>query len=306
MTTSSAPGESRLALAAGASCYFIWGLVPLVFQLLGGMGVGPWEILANRTIWAAPTALVFVLMAGQGRQALAAVRTPSVLKWLALSSLLIGVNWITYIASVNSGRVLETALGYYITPLISMAGGALLFRERIDRVGAMAIGLAAIGVAIQALAMGHVPLVALTLAISFGGYGIVRKHVAADAQTGLFIECAVLAVPGLAFVLWLQHSGAGHLTASPAAAAWLVACGPITAFPLLLFAWAARRSAMGFLQFISPTMTFGLGLIEGEAFTPARALSFVFIWSGAAVFAIGAWRRARRIERVLAQHAPAE
>lgn len=309
MAQTSAPGgESRLALAAGASCYFIWGLVPLVFQLLGRMGVGSWEILANRTIWAAPTALVFVLMAGQGRQALAALRTPSIFKWLALSSLLIGVNWITYIASVNSGRVLETALGYYITPLISMAAGALLFRERIDRVGATAIGLAAVGVVIQALALGHVPLVALTLAISFGGYGIVRKHVAADAQTGLFIECAVLAIPGLAFVLWLQHAGAGHLTHHPAAAAWLIACGPITAFPLLLFAWAARRvplSAMGFLQFISPTMTFGLGLLEGEALTPAGALSFVFIWSGAAVFAIGAWRRARRIERVLAQSAAA-
>jgi chloramphenicol-sensitive protein RarD len=302
----SASAGSGPALAAGAGCYFIWGLVPLVFQLLGRMGVGPWEILANRTIWAAPTALVFVLMAGQGRQALAATRTPAVLKWLALSSVLIGVNWITYIWAVNSGRVLETALGYYITPLISMAGGALLFRERIDRVGAIAIGLAALGVAIQALAMGHVPVVALTLAISFGGYGIVRKHVAAEAQTGLFVECAVLAVPGLAYVLWLQQHGAGHLAASPAAAAWLVACGPITAFPLLLFAWAARRvplSAMGFLQFISPTMTFGVGLIEGEAFTPARAVSFLFIWSGAGVFAFGAWRRARRVERVLAQAA---
>ena len=308
MTSSSESGEARLALAAGAGCYFIWGLVPLVFQLLGRMGAGPWEILANRTIWAAPTAAVFVLMAGQGRQALRAIRTASVIKWLALSSLLIGVNWIIYIASVNSGRVLETALGYYITPLISMAGGALLFRERIDRVGAAAIALAALGVAIQALAMGHVPLVALTLAVSFGGYGIVRKHVAADAQTGLAIECAILAVPGLAFVLWLQHAGAGHLTASPAATAWLVACGPITAFPLLLFAWAARRvplSAMGFLQFISPTMTFGLGLLQGEAFTRTRAVSFVFIWGGAAVFAFGAWRRARRIEQVLAEPAAA-
>jgi len=302
--TSGPGGESRVALAAGAGCYFIWGLIPLVFQLLGRMDVGPWEILANRTIWAAPSALVFVLMAGQGRQALAAVRTPAVLSWLALSSLLIGVNWITYIWAVNSGRVLETSLGYYITPLISMAAGALLFRERISRTAAGAMALAGAGVAIQALAMGHVPLVALTLAVSFGGYGIVRKHVAADAQTGLFVECAVLAVPGLAYVLWLQHTGAGHLGASPAAAAWLVACGPITAFPLLLFAWAARRvplSAMGFLQFISPTMTFGVGLIEGEVFTPARAVSFLFIWSGAAVFALGAWRRARRLERVLAQ-----
>jgi chloramphenicol-sensitive protein RarD len=302
MTRSSAPGgDPRLALAAGASCYFIWGLVPLVFQLLGRMGAGPWEILANRTVFAAPTALVFVLIAGQGRQAMAAVRSPKVMGWLALSSLLIGVNWITYIASVNSGRVLETSLGYYITPLISMAAGALLFRERIDRPGAIAMALAAVGVVIQTAALGHLPVVALVLALSFGGYGIVRKHVSAEAQTGLFVECAVLAVPGVAYLAILQGTGAGHLAASPASAFWLIACGPITALPLMLFAWAVRRaplSAMGFLQFISPTMTFFLGLAQGEAFTPARAISFAFIWGGAAVFAAGAWRRSRRLRRI--------
>lgn len=301
MTSSSESGEARLALAAGASCYFIWGLVPLVFQLLGRMGAGSWEILANRTVFAAPTALVFVLIAGQGRQALTALRTPKVMTWLALSSLLIGVNWITYIASVNSGRVLETSLGYYITPLISMAAGALLFRERIDRPGAIAMTLAAVGVVIQTAALGHLPVVALVLALSFGGYGIVRKHVAAEAQTGLFVECAVLAVPGIAYLVFLQGTGGGHLTAGPASTFWLIACGPITALPLMLFAWAVRRaplSAMGFLQFISPTMTFFLGLAQGEAFTPARAISFAFIWGGAAVFAAGAWRRSRRLRRI--------
>jgi chloramphenicol-sensitive protein RarD len=205
--------------------------------------------------------------------------------------------------------MLETSLGYYITPLISMAAGALLFRERISRAGAIAISLAIVGVAIQAIAIGKLPLVALVLAASFGGYGVVRKHVAAEAQTGLFVECAILAVPGLAYVLWLQAHGVGHLTASPASAFWLVACGPITAFPLMLFAWAVRRaplSAMGFLQFISPTMTFGIGLIEGEVFTPVRAISFAFIWSGAAVFALGAWRRTRRLRMALAEPAPAE
>lgn len=301
MASSPESGEARLALAAGAGCYFIWGLIPLVFQLLGRMSVGPWEILASRTVFAAPTALVFVLIAGQGRQALAALRTPKVIKWLALSSLLIGVNWITYIASVNSGRVLETSLGYYITPLISMAAGAVLFRERIDRAGAIAMAFAAVGVILQTIALGRLPVIALVLAFSFGGYGIVRKHVAAEAQTGLFVECAVLAVPGLAYLVFLQQAGAGHLAASPVSAFWLIACGPITALPLMLFAWAVRRaplSAMGFLQFISPTMTFVLGVEQGEAFTPMVALSFVFIWGGAAVFAAGAWRRTRRLRRM--------
>lgn len=307
MTSSSASGESRLALGAGIGCYLIWGFVPLVFQLLGRMGVGPGEILANRTVWAAPAALMFVLVAKQGRQALAVIRNAAILRWLALSSGLIAINWLTFIWAVNSGRVLETSLGYYINPLLSMAAGAAIFRERIDRLGAMAITLAAVGVAVQTMALGHLPVISLTLAISFGGYGVVRKHVAADAQTGLFVECAILAIPGLAYMLWLQHLGHGHLgSGHPAASAWLIACGPLTAFPLLLFAWAARRiplSAMGFLQFIAPTMTFVIGVIEGETFTRANAVAFLFIWSGAAMFAFGAWRRSRRLRGLAASPA---
>lgn len=293
---SSAPGgESRLALAAGIGCYFIWGIVPIAFQILGRMGVGPWEILAHRTLWAAPTALAFVLLARQGGQALAALRTFAVLKWLALSAFLIAANWVIFIWAVNSGRVLETSLGYYINPLLSMAAGAALFRERIDRTGGFAILLAIAGVALQALALGRLPIVSLALAISFCGYGVVRKHVAAEAQTGLLIECLLLSAFSLPYVLWLQHAGGSHFDAA-APRAWLIACGPITAVPLLLFSWAARRvplSAMGFMQFIAPTMTFVLGVLQGEAFTALRALSFGFIWSGAAVFAFGAWRRMR-------------
>jgi chloramphenicol-sensitive protein RarD len=154
------------------------------------------------------------------------------------------------------------------------------------------------GVVIQAVALEHLPLVSIALALSFGGYGLVRKQVAADAQTGLFIECLILAIPGLAFVLWLESQGANHLTASPVTAAWLIASGPITATPLVLFAWAARRiplSLMGFLQFIGPSIAFFIGISQGEAFTPLRALSFVFIWGGAAVFVYGAWKRSRVI-----------
>src|SRR2546423_1751776 len=143
MTTAAPGGESRLALTAALVCYFIWGIVPLVFQTMGHMGISPWEILANRTVWAVPVALVFVLVARQGAEAGALFRTRRTLAWLGLSSLLIAGNWSIYIWAVNSGRVLETALGYYITPLIGMAAGALIFRERIDRLGIAAIALAA-------------------------------------------------------------------------------------------------------------------------------------------------------------------
>jgi chloramphenicol-sensitive protein RarD len=140
--------------------------------------------------------------------------------------------------------------------------------------------------------------VALTLAFSFGAYGIVRKRVAADAQSGLFIECLVLTPPALIFWAWLEAHGASHFLSSPPAAAWLIASGPITAAPLALFAWAARRiplSTMGFLQFLAPTISFFIGVAQGEPFTPLRALSFGFIWLGAVVFLWGAWRKTRRV-----------
>lgn len=307
MASSAPGGESRLALSAGIGCYLIWGFVPLVFQAIGRLGVGPGEILAHRILWSMPTAALFVLLAGQGRQFLAVLKRPRVLAWLGLSSLLIATNWIVFIASVNSGRLLDASLGYYITPLVNMAAGAILFRERIDRLGYVAMALAALGVAIQALALGGLPIVSIVLALSFGAYGIVRKRVAADAQTGFLVECLVVSLPALAYVLWLAHAGHSHF--SGAAAAWLVAAGPITAIPLVLFAWAARRiplSAMGFLQFMSPTISFVIGLLEGEAFTPLRALSFVFIWGGAAVFLWGAWRRSRPVRAAIAGIAPAE
>jgi len=289
---------ANTALTAGIACYLIWGFVPLAFQVIGAFGVGSWEILAHRIVWSAPTALIFVLLAHQWRQVVAVFRQPKVLAWLTLSSALITLNWIVFIWAVNSGRVLESSLGYYINPLVNMACGALLFRERIDRIGQVAIVLAIVGVTIQAFALGHLPLVSLILAFSFGGYGVVRKQVAADAQTGLFIECLILGLPSLAFILWLENQGGGHFFGNPAATAWLLASGPITAVPLVLFAWAARRlplSAIGFLQFIAPTISFAIGVAQGEAFTPLRALSFVFIWGGAMVFVYGAWRRSRAL-----------
>lgn len=309
MPPAAAPGDSRLALTAGIGCYLIWGFVPLAFQAIGALGVGSWEMLAHRIFWSIPAAALFVLLAKQGRQVLGVLRQPRLAAWLALSSVLIAINWVVFIWAVTSGRLLETSLGYYINPLVNMAAGALLFRERIDRLGQAAIGLALVGVAVQALALGHLPWVSLVLAFSFGGYGIVRKRVTADAQTGLLVECLILGVPSLAFILWLGAQGTGHFTQSPATAAWLIASGPITAVPLVLFAWAARRiplSAMGFLQFLAPTISFLIGVLQGELFTPLRAVSFVFIWGGAAVFIWGAWRRSRQVARAVAVTAPAE
>ena len=179
-----------------------------------------------------------------------------------------------------------------------MAAGALIFRERFDALGLGAIVLAGIGVALQGVALGHFPWMAVVLALSFGAYGIVRRQVQADAQTGLFAECLFVAVPGALWMAYLALTGQGHVEDSPAAAAWLLAAGPITAIPLVLFAWAARRmplSAMGFLQFIGPTIGFGIGLSQGEPFTLLRAVSFAFIWAGAATYIFGVLRQVRRL-----------
>src|SRR6202012_437972 len=166
----------------------------------------------------------------------------------------------------------------------------------IDRLGYAAMGLAALGVVVQAVAVGGLPIVSLALALSFGGYGIVRKRVAVSAQAGLLVECLLLAGPGLAYVLWLQKSGAGHLGANWPASLWLLSCGPFTAVPLVLFAWAARRiplSSLAFLQFLGPTTGFVVGVSEGEAFTPLRAASFGFLWAGAGIFGWAGWKRSR-------------
>ncbi|MBX7248570.1 MAG: EamA family transporter RarD [Caulobacteraceae bacterium] len=294
--------QARAALVSGVACYAIWGLAPLVFQQMGHAGADAWEIMGHRAVWSVLWAGVLVLLARQGRQVFEVFRQPRTLGLLALSTALIAANWTLFVWSVNNGRTLETSLGYYLNPLINMAAGALLFRERIDRFGQVAIGLAAVGVGVQAWALGHAPLISLTLAFSFGAYGIIRKSVKADAQTGLFIECLFLTLPGVAYLWFLAASGQGHFLDSPATAFWLLLAGPFTVGPLMLFSWAARRmplSTMGFLQFLAPTLSFCIGVSQGEPFGVLRAVSFGFIWAGAAVFALGAFRRLRAARAVL-------
>lgn len=291
MPPSSAPsGEARQALAAGVGAYLLWGFLPLYFHVLYGMGVGSAEMIAHRTLWAVIWAFALVLASRQVPQVARVLVEPRTLGFLALSTAAILVNWTIYVIAVNGGKVLEASLGYYINPLMNMAVGAVLFRDRITTEGKVAIGLAVIGVAVQALALGHLPVISLALALSFCLYGVIRKQVQADAQTGLFIECLYLTLPGLAYVLWLENTGAGHFRDGVGVAAMLLAAGPATVVPLALFAWSARRltlTALGFLQFLAPTLQFMVGIALGEEFTPMRALSFAFIWAGVAVFAFG-------------------
>jgi chloramphenicol-sensitive protein RarD len=295
--SSPSPTGTQTAVAAGVLCYLIWGFIPLAFQQMAHNGATPWEIMAHRAVWGVAWALLLVFLAKQWNQTLAILRNPKTLGWLTLSASIIAVNWIIYILAVNSGRTLDASLGYYLNPLLNMAAGAWIFRERISGAGKIAMGLAAIGVAVQTVALGHAPWVSLGLAMTFAAYGIIRKRVQADAQTGLFIECLILTLPGLAYMIWLEGSGQGHFFATPASTLWLLFAGPVTVIPLMLFSWAARRmplSSMGFLQFLAPTIVFFIGMAQGEPLNGLRIASFVFIWAAVLVFIYGAVTSVRR------------
>lgn len=288
----------RSGLTAGLFCYTAWGLLPLLFHAAQHAGAGAFEIVAWRTVWAVPFAAALVLATRGGRAFGAILRSPRGLSVLLLSALLIGTNWTLYVWAVNSGHVLAGSLGYYINPILNMAAGALLFRERIDAGGWAAIALASVGVLMQGIAIGAFPWVSILLAVSFCAYGVVRKQAVADAQTGLLVECLVLAIPALAFLGWLTHGAGGVFGRDPNATGWLFLTGPVTVGPLFAFAYAARTlpmTVLGFLQFIAPTLQFIIGVQGGELLTPLRLASFVFIWTGVAVFALGAWRRSRAV-----------
>ena len=292
------PTGERSALAAGLACYLMWGALPLLLRAAGEAGAGAWEIVAWRTVWSLPFALILVAATGRLQAVRAAFKDPGVLKLLLLSSLLIGVNWSVYVYAVDTHRTLQASLGYYINPLMNVAAGALLFREKMDRTGWVAVGLALVGVLVQAVAVGGLPWISITLAVSFCAYAVVRKQVAVDAQTGLMVECLVLMWPAAAYLLWLAPTGAMAFGASTKADLLLAAGGLATVLPLVAFTYSARNlplTTIGFMQFLSPTIQFFVGVFAfGEALTPMRLVSFVFIWGGAAVFVIGAFAAARR------------
>ena len=292
--------QARQAIIVGGVCYLLWGATPILFMALGRAGADAWEIVGQRAMWSAPWALLLVFIMGQGPELWRILRQPRTVGLLALSAASVSSGWVVFVWAVNHGRNLESSLGYYINPLMNMAAGAVLFRERIDRIGMVAIALAATGVIVQTVALGHPPVVALFLATTFWIYGLIRRQVDADALAGLCVECLLLAGPGLALVLWLHFHGQGIFGRGLSPSLLISLTGPATVAPLALFSWTARRlpfSTIGFIQFLSPTVSFIIGLAVGERLSPLGMLSFVFIWAGAVVFAFGAWRASSQIQR---------
>lgn len=292
--------QARAPFLSALGCYVIWGFMPLLFMGQAAIGFTSLEILSHRALWSVLFAGGLVLLASQSGQVRTALSQPRTLAWLVLATMLIAVNWGVYVWATTHQATLEASLGYYINPLLNMVVGLWLFRERIDRWGWVAIGLAAVGVLFQALALGRPPWISLILAFSFGAYGVIKKRVPVEAQAGLFIECLILLPFGIAYVAWVQASGLGHGFSSLEGFGWALLNGPATVLPLALFAFAARRmplSTMGFIQFLAPTLQFCVGLATGEHFTVLRGVSFAFIWLGAGVFAAAALMRARAARR---------
>jgi chloramphenicol-sensitive protein RarD len=274
-------GETRGILYAGGA-YFIWGLVPLYWQLLGH--ISPVEITLHRILWCALFGLVVTAARGRMSRFFSVVRTPRLMGALVASGLLITVNWTLYMYCVTSHQLVDAALGYYITPLVSIGLGVVLLNEKISVLRVCAIALAAVAVAVEALALGHIPWVSPALALTFGFYGYVRKLTPVDSLDGLTIETTLLLPVTLVLIAAWALNGTGAFPAPTLGRdALLIFTGPLTALPLVLFAAGARRvrmTTLGFLQYLSPSITLVVAtLILGEAFSRTNAIAFGLIWS---------------------------
>lgn len=287
--------EHRIGLIATASAYMLWGFLPLYLKLISFADVR--EVLAQRILWCIPAALaaVFLTSGWQGGwRDLQNAFKPRMLLTLLASACFIFMNWGIYVWLVLHQRVIESALAYFLTPLVSIVIGTLFFNERITGAQAAALGIATAGVVTQGFEFGTPPWMALALCATWSVYVVMRKQTAVTSATGLFVESSVLAPVALGLLLSTAADGALTFDDGVPQALLLAVAGPVTALPLILFAFGARRVgfvAIGLLQFLAPSIQFGIGLWAGESFTPLRALSFALIWAGLAIFCWDAWRR---------------
>ncbi len=278
--------------------FLLWGLFPLYFHAIGE--VPPVEILAHRMVWSLLFLAIVLTVRQQWKWLPQVLRAPKIVGTFAASALLLTANWGIYIWAVNHGHVLDASLGYFITPLLNVLLGLLVLKERLRRGQWIAIGVAAAGVVWLTWQAGQLPWIALALAVTFGGYGLLRKTAALAALEGLSFETLLLFPLAAGYLIWLTAHGANTFVNTPNdSTRWLlVAAGPITAIPLLLFAAGARRiplSVLGMLQYIAPTIQMILGLIVfHETFSPARLAGFIVIWSALGLYVAEGFLAARR------------
>jgi chloramphenicol-sensitive protein RarD len=283
----SGPFFDRAGLAAALGTHLVWGSMPLYLLLV--KSVPAVEFVAWRILFTLPLCGAIIVWRKAGDEVRAVLRDRRAMLTLLASATLIAVNWFLYVLAINSGHVYAASLGYYILPLLMMLLGLVVLGEKLTRVQWTAVALAALGVAVLATGALTTLWVSLSMALTFGIYGLLRKTVNAGPLAGLTIESVILAPVSLAIVAWFAARPAGSALAhGPGLAAAVAFSGPMTAFPLIMFAFAARRlpyTVMGLFQFASPTIVFLLGLLVfREALKPAQLACFVVIWAAVALF----------------------
>ncbi|ELE2167281.1 EamA family transporter RarD [Vibrio fluvialis] len=289
--------NAKKGVILAISAYTMWGIAPIYFKAISS--VSALEILSHRVIWSFFLLAALLHFGRQWRSVVSVFRDKKKMVYLLTTALLVGGNWLIFIWAVNANHMLDASLGYYINPLLNVVLGMLFLGERLRKLQWFAVVLAAIGVAIQLVVFGSVPIVAFSLAITFGLYGLLRKKVGVNAQTGLFIETLVLVPAAAIYLLWIADSATSSMLAND----WhlnllLISAGIVTTLPLLCFTGAATKlklSTLGFFQYIGPSLMFLLAvLVYGENFSADKAITFAFIWSALVIFSVDGLTQGRK------------
>ena len=278
------------------TAYLLWGFLPLYMKAVAH--ISPAEIIAHRVIWSLPVAGAVLIWLGRTADILPALRNPRMLAMAACTAALITVNWGIYVWAIGSGHALDAALGYYINPLFSVFLGAALLGERLTLTQKLAIGLAAIAVAVLTVESGKLPVAALGLTVSWGIYAYLKKSLPIGPNQGFFLEVLILSPFAAGYILWAAITGHGHFFAGvPFDTGMLLCAGFITAVPLMIYANGAkllRLSTIGVLQYIAPTMIFLMAvLVFNEPFGTARMIAFPMIWVALVIYTTSMVRTAR-------------
>ncbi|HSR53733.1 MAG TPA: EamA family transporter RarD [Acidobacteriota bacterium] len=284
----------------GGGAFLLWGILPAFWKLLES--VPALEILSHRVLWSAIFGALLISYKARWSEIRQALRSKRVMTALSASTLIIGTNWLVFIWAVNNGYLLETSLGYFMNPLLSVVLGIVFLRERLSRLQGLSVLLAALAVIYLTLDYGEFPWVSVVLALTFAVYGLVRKTAPVGALMGLGLETFLLGLPALAYLGWLEWQGTGAFGGGGSLAWLLAAAGPATFIPLLFFNEGAKRlplSTVGLLQYLAPTMHFLLAVFAyGEAFTSAHLVTFSLIWTALVLFSFEMLRLERTRRRL--------
>jgi chloramphenicol-sensitive protein RarD len=294
--------NTKTGLLFGVTAYILWGLFPLYWPLLEPAGA--LEIVGHRAVWSLVFCVIALSITKAIKPALATMRRPKVFAKLLAATALISINWIVYIWATNNGHVVEASLGYYINPIIMIAIGIILLKEKMRKLQWASVSIAALGVLVLTIDYGRLPWVALALALSWGTYGFIKKQLGLGALEGLGIETAIAAPFYLAYLTWIGVEGSGHFGSGIGLTLLLIGSGVVTAIPLLLFNGAGNRlpyTVIGLLQFITPTLQFSIGVwVRHEDMPTARWAGFLIIWLALVVLATDLVRSSRAVDNRVA------